>query len=64
MKAIISWVIAIIAAIIIVTILGKIFFAGMALAFSLLRIILFVIPVVIISLPLYIVIKKKFFKMK
>ncbi len=61
-KNILAWAIAIIVSYIIIKMIFRLLFVGVAIAFDLIKLIVFIFPVIILAIPIYMIIKKKFLK--
>jgi len=63
-KNILAWAIAIIVSYIIIKMIFRLLFVGVAIAFDLIKLIVFIFPVIILAIPIYMIIKKKIFKLR
>ncbi len=59
MKNLISFIIAFVISAIIVVVFLKLFFVALSFAFDIIKYMIFLVPIVLLSLPLFVIIKKK-----
>lgn len=59
MKNLISYILAFVISAIIVVVFLKLFFAALSFAFDIIKYMIFLVPIILLSLPLFVIIKKK-----